>query len=157
MGEIAPKPNVVILANGLAHGNGKGEVMAKSMAAIMLGAGLALTSFACVALLAGGAGPAHAETAAQLDALSRASDKPSTGIALARSQIDADELLEAMATLERLLMNDPENLEARALHAGLLCRIDDRRGAIMEFDNLRGLDVPRPVWFEARMLCKAGG
>ncbi len=131
--------------------------MAKSMAAILLGAGLALTSFASVALLAGGAGPAHAETAGQLDTLSRATDKPSTGIALARGQIDADELLEAMATLERVLMNDPENLAARALHAGLLCRIDDRRGAIMEFDSLRGLDVPQAVSDEARLPCKARG
>lgn len=130
--------------------------MARSFAAVVLGAGLALTLFASLALLAGGAGPAHAETAGQLDTLSRATDKPSTGMALARRQIGNDELLEAMATLERVLMNYPDNLEARALHAGLLCRIDDRRGAITEFDALRGLDVPQPVSVEARQPCKAG-
>jgi len=123
----------------------------------MPGAGFALPAFASLALLVGGTGPVHAETAAELDTLSQATDKPSTGIALARRQIANDELLEAMATLERVVMNDPASLEARALHASLLCRIDDRRGAILEFDTLRGLDVPQPVSDEARLPCQAGG
>lgn len=131
--------------------------MAKSGAAMLVGTGLGMVAFACLTLIAGGMpGPARAETAGQLDALSRATDTPANGIALARRQINADELLEAMATLERVLMNAPRNLEARALHAGLLCRIDDRRGAIMEFDSLRGLNVPQPVSVEAREPCQGG-
>jgi Flp pilus assembly protein TadD len=101
--------------------------------------------------------PLSAETPAQLDALSRASDQPGTGIALARKQIAHGELLDAMATLERVLMNDPDNDEARALHAGLLCRIDDKRGAMVEFDTMRGRDVPQNVSDEAREPCRQGG
>ncbi|MDG2003226.1 MAG: hypothetical protein P8J20_07835 [Novosphingobium sp.] len=131
--------------------------MAKSGPAIILGTGFGLALFASLALIVGSmAGPARADTAGQLDTQSRATDRPGSGIALARRQINADDLLEAMATLERVLMNNPSNLEARALHAGLLCRIDDRRGAIMEFDSLRGLNVPQSVSAEARMPCRGG-
>jgi len=127
-------------------------------AAFTHGTGFAFATLAYLALIATGtASTAHAETAAELDELSQASDSAATGIALARSQIEDDELLEAMATLERVLMNDPENLEARALHAGLLCRVDDKRGAIMEFGRLRGLEVPQDVSDEARQPCRAGG
>jgi Flp pilus assembly protein TadD len=129
--------------------------MMKSWAAVMSCA-RSVPVLASFALLAAAA-PAPAETTRELDALSQATDEPLTGIALARRQIGEDELLEAMATLERVLMKDPDNLEARALHAGLLCRIDDRRGAILEFDALRGLDVPQPVSAEARRPCQGGG
>ncbi|MCX7863772.1 MAG: hypothetical protein N2423_01850 [Novosphingobium sp.] len=98
----------------------------------------------------------RAETVARLDAMSQATDRPASGIALARRQIRNGELLEAMATLERVLMHAPDNLEARALHAGLLCRIDDRRGAVLEFDMLRGLDVPQAIAEEARQPCGKG-
>jgi hypothetical protein len=118
----------------------------------MLGAGLALAILA-----GGGAAPAQADTLAEIDALSKATDKPASGIALARRQIEQDELLEAAASLERVLMRYPDNLEARLLHAGLLCRIDDRRGAILEFDLVRGLEVSDEVLAEARRPCQAGG
>jgi len=128
--------------------------MAKSRSAAMPGAGMAL---ALLASLAGGGAPARAETLAELDALSQATDSAAKGIALARRQIERDELLEAAASLERVLMNYPDNLEARLLHAGLLCRIDDRRGAILEFDMVRGLEVSDKVLAEARRPCQAGG
>ena len=112
--------------------------MGKSAGAALPGRGPGLAVWAAVALAAGlGAAQAGAETAAQLDAASQATDKAPAGIALARRQIASDELLDAMATLERVMMNNPANLEARALHAGLLCRIDDRRGA------------PRRAWRKA--------
>jgi len=100
---------------------------------------------------------ALAETPEQLDALSRATDSEASGMALARSQVREGALLDAMATLERVLMNFPENDEARALHAGLFCRIDDRKGALVEFDNLRGREVPDAVNEEAREPCRQGG
>lgn len=116
---------------------------------------IALALAASVSL--GAAAPAWADTTSELEALSKASDSAAGGIPLARSQIDRGELLEAMATLERVLINDPDNLEARALHAGLLCRVDDRRGAMMEFDAMRLLDVPQHISDEARAPCRAGG
>lgn len=101
--------------------------------------------------------PLAAETPAQLDALSRATDSEGAGIALARKQADQGQLLDAMATLERVMMNFPESDEARALHAGMLCRIDDRRGAMTEFDNVRGADLPDAINDEAREPCRQGG
>ncbi len=131
--------------------------MHKTGAAALLGGGLGLAAYAAVALIAGtSASRVGAETAEQLESASRATDDSATGLALARNQIESDELLEALATLERVMMNDPENLEARALHAGLFCRVDDRQGAIMEFDTLRGLEVPPDVFDEARQPCRGG-
>ncbi len=115
----------------------------------------------CAALLAAPlmltAAPLAADTPAQLDALSKATDQPDTGITLARQQIGRGELLDAMATLERVLFNFPESDEARALHAGLLCRIDDRRGATVEFDGMRGRDIAPELSDEARAPCRQGG
>jgi Flp pilus assembly protein TadD len=131
--------------------------MVRTRAAALLGGLLGLAAYAAVALVASvTASPLSAETAGELESASRATDDTATGLSLARNQIESGELLEALATLERIMMNDPEDLEARALHAGLLCRIDDRRGAIMEFDLLRGLDVPQDVSDEARQPCRGG-
>lgn len=121
-------------------------------------AGFGLAALVALALFGGStAVPARAETASQLDVMSQATDKSASGIALARKLIQGDDLLGAMATLERVLINNPNNLEARALHAGLLCRIDDRRGANVEFDTLRGLDIPPAVTAEARHPCQQPG
>jgi hypothetical protein len=97
--------------------------------------------------------PARAETPAQLDALSRATQDAGAGLALARRQIRDGDLLGAMATLERAALNDPGNREVRLLHAGLLCRLDDPRGSLIEFDDLRGSDFPDALWSEATAAC----
>ena len=60
---------------------------------------------------------AQAETPDQLDALARATAQPTSGVALARKQIAAGDLLEALATLERVIINHPQSNEARLLHA----------------------------------------
>jgi len=121
----------------------------------MAGSRIILTALAAPAAFL--ALPALAETPQQLDTLSRATDKADAGIALARRQIGKGALLDAMATLERVLFNFPENDSARALHAGLFCRIGDRRGATVEFDTLRGSAVPASISDEARAPCRAGG
>lgn len=108
------------------------------------------------ALLAGMAvagSPAQAATAAELDVLARATAQPASGVALARKQIAAGDLLEALATLERVIINHPESNEARLLHAGVMCRIDDRRGAMVELDGLRGRVIPDALWNEANTAC----
>ncbi|MCB2073603.1 MAG: hypothetical protein H6917_07770 [Novosphingobium sp.] len=100
-----------------------------------------------------GALPARAETPAELDALSRATDQPGSGVALARRQIASGELLDALATLERVILNHPEDEEARLLHAGVTCSIDDRRGALVELDVLRGREFSDSLWDEATADC----
>lgn len=97
------------------------------------------------------ASPAMADTLSQLDDLSRIS--ADGGVALARSQIRTGDLLGAVATLERVLISHPESDEALLLHASLLCRLDDRMGSLIEFDYLRGRNIPDRVWAEAAAPC----
>lgn len=113
-------------------------------------------SAACLLALTGlvlGALPARAETPAQLDALSKATDQPAPGIALARKQIASGDLLDALATLERVILNHPENEEARLLHAGVTCSIDDKRGALVELDMLRNREFSDSLWQNATSDC----
>lgn len=101
------------------------------------------------------ASPASAETIAELDALTRATAAPASGMILARRQIAGGDLLGAMATLERILINHPEMRDAQLLRAGLLCRLDDRAGSAVEFDHLRGRGIPDRIWTEAAAPCNA--
>lgn len=103
-----------------------------------------------------GASPAHAASLAELDAMSQASNSAPAGIALARRQIAAGNPVDALATVERVLLNDPESDEAALLHASLLCRLDDRKGSLIEFDRLRGHDIPAADWSEATAPCSSG-
>ena len=84
------------------------------------------------------AAPSSAETIAELEALSRGSATPGAGIALARRQMGRGELTDALATLERVLINHPQARDAQLLRAGVLCQLDDRGGSTAEFGQLRG-------------------
>jgi hypothetical protein len=128
---------------------GKGDHMATRLLTWLLCAIAAYSS--------GAASLAHAsaDPAAELDSLSRASADVKPGLALTRKQIGSGDLLGAMATLERVLINHPEADEALLLHASLLCRLDDREGALIEFDELRGHDFPDQTWAEATAPCEA--
>jgi hypothetical protein len=90
---------------------------------------------------------------AELDSLSRASGEVATGLALARRQIAAGELLGALATLERVLTYHPESDEALLLHASVTCRVDDRGGALIEFETLARDRVSERTWDEATAPC----
>ena len=98
---------------------------------------------------------ATAQVPPATEALVRATAQPATGLALARRQIAAGDLTLAMATLERVILAQPEAGEARLLHAGLLCRLDDRQGSLVELDVLRGRDFPPALWREATEPCEA--
>lgn len=98
---------------------------------------------------------ATAQSLEALDQLVSASAKPAGGLALARSQAGSGALLDALATLERVLLTDPANKPARLLHASILCRIDDRDGAAAEFAKLRSKDFKKPEWAAARAACAA--
>lgn len=111
-----------------------------------------MRTFLLGALLLAAAAPAAAQTAA-LDPLVTATQTPAAGMALARRQIAAGDLLQALATLERLILADPANDRARLLHAGLLCKLDDRQGSLIEFDQLRGHNFTKAEWAEATASC----
>lgn len=99
--------------------------------------------------------PASAQSLEALDQLILASAKPADGIALARLQAGSGALLDALATLERVLLTDPANKPAQLLHASILCRIDDPDGAAAEFARLKSKDFKKPEWAAARAPCEA--
>ena len=80
---------------------------------------------------------ARAETAEELDALSRSTASEKPGLELARRLVAEDDLPGALAALERIITQRPDSREALLLHASLLCRLDDRPGAEVEFAYLR--------------------
>ena len=106
-----------------------------------------------IACLFAPASPAWADPVAELEALSRETGSPQSGLALARRQAAGGDLLGAMATLERVLITHPEAEEALLLHASLLCRLDDREGALIEIDELRGRPFPDKLWTDATAPC----
>ncbi len=104
-----------------------------------------------------GSAPARAQTdaASELDPLAEASQSIGSGMALARLQLEAGELIAALATVERVLIVHPEADEARLAHAGLLCRVDDPAGARSELDQFAGRPIPDRSWAEIVAACGA--
>jgi hypothetical protein len=114
------------------------------------------TTLLALALLGGSAlasVQARADTPEQLDARSRAVAEPRAGVDLARRQIRDGNLLGALATLEGVMLNHPQDAEARLFHAGLLCRLDDPQGSLVEFDDIQGENFPDALWAEATAAC----
>ena len=101
--------------------------------------------------------PAAAQSLDELDGLVQASAKPADGLKLARSQADAGALLDALATLERVLAVDPKHKQARLLHASLLCRVDDGPGAAFEFGRLKSGSYKKAEWAAANAPCNKPG
>ena len=95
------------------------------------------------------------ENLSELDSLSRESANIGTGLALARKKMDGGDLVGALATVELVLTNHPESDDAMLLHASLLCRLDDRSGSMIDFDELHGRDFPAQVWADATAPCAA--
>ncbi len=62
-------------------------------------------------------------------------------------------LLAALAALERLMIVHPEAHGALLQHASLLCRLDDRNGAKVEFDQLDRSEFPAAAWSTATAPC----
>lgn len=107
-----------------------------------------------VIALIGVSAPALADTPAQLDPQLRATAKVPSGLGLVRQQLRDGDLTLALATVERVIILDPLNAEARLLHASLLCRLDDRPGSQTEFDPMRGHDLPDKLWREETAPCE---
>jgi len=98
---------------------------------------------------------AAAETPAALDSLSRATATEEEGLMLARKQAAEGDLVSALASTERVLINHPQDAEALLLHASLLCRLGDPKGYRVEVDALRGAGVPDDAFAEIMAPCNA--
>lgn len=96
---------------------------------------------------------AQALAFAELDRLSDLSANEESGIAAARDQAGRGQLLEALATLERVMAVYPSSLNARMLHAFYLCTVDDQQGARVEIDNMDEDDFGRQNLNELRARC----
>ncbi len=110
---------------------------------------------ASAALLIIASMPAASQTLNQLDVLSDQSADEQTGIELARTQTERGELLEALATIERVLTMFPASAEARFNHAMLLCWIGDPQGALVEFDRLKDKHYPPRMLKQAIANCRS--
>lgn len=97
--------------------------------------------------------PAVAETPEQLDQLVVAT--PAAGLALARQEAQAGNLLPALSIIEGVLFAKPKNKEARLMHATLLCRLDDLSGAAVHIAQLKRKDYPRADWQQMMTICGA--
>jgi Tfp pilus assembly protein PilF len=117
------------------------------------------TCLAALLLAVGGVAfaPSSAETPEELDRLSDLSADEEAGINAATEQAERGEYLEALATLERVLAVHPKSRAARLIHAVYLCRIDDRRGGLVELDRLKEKHYEREQLAEARAICAPGG
>lgn len=122
----------------------------------LLESGLPELKRIAAALLLGGlctALPASAETLDQLDALADAAMTEEGGIALARTQAQRGDYLEALSSLERVLGAFPLSPTALIEHAAYLCAVDDRQGGRVELLALREQDYSARAWSDAQANC----
>ncbi|GAA0274160.1 hypothetical protein GCM10009127_13260 [Alteraurantiacibacter aestuarii] len=110
-----------------------------------------------IAVISLGSVPARAETLEELDALSDLTADEATGIAAARDQATRGQLLDALATLERVLAVFPTSQNALLMHALYLCQIDDRQGGLVEIGKLKEKKFGAQVLSDARAQCQRGG
>ncbi len=95
----------------------------------------------------------NAQSFEELDRLSDISENEEGGIAAAQQQAARGEILEALATLERVMAVHPRSANARILHAYFLCAIDDQQGALVEIENMKVRDFGRENIAELRNRC----
>jgi len=114
---------------------------------------LIILILACASGLASSPAGAQVDPAAELDLLAQASVEVAPGLALAREQTAAGDLVGAAATLERTLLTHPDADEARLMHASLLCRLDDRAGAEAELEQLGGRPLGEQAWAQVTEAC----
>lgn len=99
------------------------------------------------------AGPAAAQSEADIDALIDGSGTPQAALTLAHRQAGDGDLLGAAATLERALLNTPGAADVRLYYAGILCRLGDGQTARVELARVDGRAVTDAAWEETRAAC----
>ncbi|GIX18581.1 hypothetical protein [Erythrobacter cryptus] len=78
------------------------------------------------------------------------------GVALAREQAQGGALVEALATLDRVLARFPRSAAARLDRALVLCRLGDHQGGSVELARLKPKDYPAGLLDQAKGFCTPG-
>ncbi len=112
-----------------------------------------LTAGACVWAVLGGAIIAQAQDFSEIDALSDVALDEQTGIEAATAQAARGDILEALATLERVLAVHPKSQGARLLHAVYLCDVDDKQGGLVALNQLKKKEVGEEALAAAYARC----
>lgn len=89
----------------------------------------------------------------EIDALSDIATNEQAGITEASEQAAMGDLLEALATLERVLAVHPKSQGARLLHAVYLCDIDDKQGGIVALNQLKTKEIGEEALSAAYARC----
>lgn len=89
----------------------------------------------------------------EIDALSDIATNEQAGITEASEQAAKGDLLEALATLERVLAVHPKSQGARLLHAVYLCDIDDKQGGIVALNQLKTKEIGEEALSAAYTRC----
>jgi hypothetical protein len=98
--------------------------------------------------------PAQAQSDDQaIEALVAESSSPAAALAAARAQTENGDLPGAAATLERVLLDDPNAHDARVMYAATLCRLGDLQAARIEIGKLDRHDIGGPAWADAEQAC----
>lgn len=97
--------------------------------------------------------PALAATIEELEALSDASADEQTGIQLAQQQAGQGAWLDALATIERVLLTNPKSDGARLLQVFYMCKIDDKMGAAVAYKELRHKRYEESLLSDLRAQC----
>ena len=95
----------------------------------------------------------HAQSFEEIDTLSDIAIDEEAGIKHANDQAERGELLEALATLERVLATFPRSNGARVLHAVYLCDVDDKQGGLVELNQLKVKDIGEEALAAAYARC----
>ncbi|MXO56804.1 hypothetical protein [Pontixanthobacter gangjinensis] len=95
----------------------------------------------------------EAEAFADLEAMAEVAVDEEAGILFAQEQASRGEILQAIATLERVLALHPKSQSARLLHAVYLCQIDDQAGGAVELGKLKKKNFPEDLWAQAMSVC----
>ena len=116
-----------------------------------------LPSILAIAGFAAWGNPAPADTPENLALMADRATGEQTGIRMAQDQAANGNLLDALSTLERVLIANPQSKFARLLHAIYLCRIDDHMGGAVEIGKFDKKEFAKADIDNARAQCGMAG
>jgi hypothetical protein len=116
-------------------------------------AGLAIAAAALFATDGAFAQEAPARVTPELKSALPENESEAAVVAFTRQKAASGELLLAAASLEGALLTNPNAHGVRAVYASILCRLDDRQGAEVQLDLLKGHSIRPEYWRDVTTAC----